>query len=107
MSNNNFSVDTSSSILALLSRFGSRQLPTIANFKSLVISIAKHDFMVKPLGALYAISSSIPVERKPFLESMPLDSLWQVHLQSTPTAASILDTIVDPPFTECSTRSNF
>jgi len=52
MSNNNFSVDTSLSTLALLSQFGARQLPTTANLKSLVISIQKHEFRVKLLGAL-------------------------------------------------------
>lgn len=85
-----FSQKVSSSVLSLLSSFGCRMVPSPANLKTLVTSVARHEFVVKPLGALYAMNGGIPVEHKAFWEKLTVKSLLHVYLQCTPTAASVL-----------------
>jgi len=53
------------------------------------------------------MNSSIPVEHKLFMDSMPINSLWQVYLSSIPTAASVLDTIVEPPLMNAAQETTF
>lgn len=91
-----FSSKTSSGILSLLSVFGSRQIPTPKSLVPLLTSVARHEFLVKPLGALYAMNSGIPNEHTKFWKEMKVDSLLEVYLKCTPTAASVLKVIKEP-----------
>ena len=102
-----FSQETGSGILSLLSCFGSRQVPSQANLKTLVDSVARHEFLVKRLGALYAMNGGIPIEHKSFWNSMTVDSLMQVYLRSTPTAASVLKIITEPTLSNAAQATAF
>ena len=47
-------------LIDILSRLGCREIPSPSNIKRLVVSIARHIFISKPLGALYALNSGVP-----------------------------------------------
>ena len=72
-------------LFSLFSCFNSREVPSPANLKTLINSAARHEFLVKTLGTLYATNRSVPAEHKHFCQSMTVDSLTQVHEQCTPT----------------------
>ena len=56
----------SESLLALLSRLGCRQMPSPKNLRRVVVEVAKHEFMGKPLRVLYAMNSGVPMQHKDF-----------------------------------------
>lgn len=59
-------------------------------------SVAKHEFLVKPLGAIYAMNRGIPVQHASFWKDFEIDSFMQVYLQSSATASSVLKIIKEP-----------
>lgn len=91
-----FSPKTASSLLSLLSVFGSRKVPSPQNLMALVTNVARQEFLLKPLGALYAMNKGIPIEHQSFWESVTVDEFLKVYIASTPTAASILNVISEP-----------
>ena len=58
--------DLQSKLIYIFSRFGCRQIPTPENIHQLIIGVARHEFLVKPLGALYALNSGVPDEHRDF-----------------------------------------
>ena len=44
----------------LLSRFGCHELPESRNVVNLIIQIARHEFAVKPVGAILSMHSGVP-----------------------------------------------
>ena len=58
-------------LLAILSRLGCTQVPTPLNIRQLLIDAAKHQFKIKPLGALCSMYSGVPCSTVPaFLEAI-------------------------------------
>ena len=93
-----FSPDLHSRVLALLACFNSRKIASPANLKSIVTNIARHEFLIKPLGAIYQIHAGIPVQHRSFWVDMKLKSLQQVYLHATATTSSVLEVIKEPHF---------
>ena len=52
--------DLQGQLIEILSRFGCRQIPTPNNIQQLINGMARHEFLVKPLRALYALHSGVP-----------------------------------------------
>ncbi len=92
-----FSPEVHSRVLSLLAGFNSRKVPSPENLKFIVTSIARHEFLVKPLGAIYAIKGGIPVQHRRFWEDLKIDSFLQVYLRATATASRVLGIIKEPP----------
>ncbi len=47
-------------LVDILSRLGCRQLSTPRNVQQLIFGVARHELLVKPLGALYALREGVP-----------------------------------------------
>ena len=78
-----------------------------SKFEDLDASVACHEFLVKPLGALYAMNRGIPIEHKPFWNSMTVDSPMQGYLRSILTAASVLKIITEPTMSNAAQATTF
>ena len=88
-----FSATLAYKLTSILSRFGCRQNPTPVNINCLVSEVAHHEFMVKPLGAVYAINSGIPTQHKPFWKKISVGQLYSLY-KDTPT--KVLEMLVEP-----------
>ena len=80
----------------LLSRFGCRQIPTPNNIQQLIIDVARHEFLVKPLGALYALHSGVPQVHQGFWSQFSLQELFALYATLNATPAIVLDRIEEP-----------
>lgn len=85
------SSDIQSTLITLLGSSGCRQIPFPETLKSLVTKVAKHEFLVKTLGAIHAIFRGIPNE---YSGKMLLWTTCCVYFSSSATAC---DVIKEPP----------
>lgn len=88
--------DLTDRLIDIFSRFGCRDLPTPQNIVHLIRSIAKHEFLVKPLGALYALHSGIPEVHKGFWSQFTVESLYDIYLGLNATPSAVLAKIEEP-----------
>lgn len=55
-----FSSQMVTKLISILSRLGCTEIPNPANIKMLIVNIAKHQLIAKPLGALFTLRSGVP-----------------------------------------------
>ena len=74
-----------SALTSLLSQYNCRQIPNPSNLKSLLVEIARYEFLIKPLGALHALHSGVAVHLE-FWNSLSVKDLYSVYnsLKATP-----------------------
>ena len=56
----NFTIELASQLVGILSQFGCCKVPRPSNLQQLIVELAKHEFITKPLGALQALRNGIP-----------------------------------------------
>ena len=78
-------------LIDILSRFGCRESPTPQNLRRLLKTIARHEFLVKPLAGLYALHSGVPEVHKGFWSMFTVQQLLQLYLELNATSAAVLD----------------
>ena len=83
-------------LLCLLSRFGCRQVPTHHNLQRLVVEVAKHEFMTRPLIALYGLQSGVPVPHHPFWQQFSVDDLYAIYKELIAVPADVIHNIEVP-----------
>lgn len=93
-----FSQELLSSLTELLSLHGCRQIPCPSDISSIITAIAKHEFLVKPLGALLAMNRGIPDEHRAFWTETSVGHLFDVFVASNATVSSVLKAIKEPSF---------
>ena len=92
---NVFSCQTQTQLINTLSRLGCTEVPSPANIKQLVLRVAKHLFLGKPLGALYALNSGVPIPYHSFWQNFPIDKLFHLYKVLNATTSAILEEPVD------------
>lgn len=85
-----------SSLLSLVGAYGCRKIPTPVNLSSLITTIAKHEFLVKPVGAILAMHNGIPQEHRAFWAKTSIKLLLNVYNASNATASAVLNIIREP-----------
>ena len=70
-----FSCQTQTQLINILSRLGCMEVPSSSNIKQLVLRVARHLFLGKPLGALYALDSGVPIPYQSLWEQFSIDTL--------------------------------
>ena len=80
----------------LLSRFGCRELPKPDNLKRLVIEIARHEFTVKAVGAIFAMHTGIPHQHQPFWKEKSIEELYSLYKSLDATPARVMEMIAEP-----------
>jgi hypothetical protein len=88
--------DTETSVIDILSRYGCTEMPTGSNLKRLVISVAKHIFIGKPLGLLYKLRSGVPLPYNAFWEKYSVETFYELYKALNATIESVLSVIVEP-----------
>ena len=71
-----FSSEQMKKLIDILSRMECREMPNPGNLKQLIVQVAKHEFVTKPLGALYAFYSGVPVTHHPFWNGISVGELY-------------------------------
>ena len=90
-----FPCDLSENLLSLLTRLGCREMPSRQNFQRLVVEVAKHEFMDKPLQVLYAMNSGVTAH-KAFWKNLSVDDLFALYKQLMATPANVIRMIKEP-----------
>lgn len=88
-----FTVEVRSAIIAILSRFDCRDMPTPSNLADLIVKVAKYEFCCKPLGVIAMIHSGIPQEHKAFWTELGIDGISRLYSELTVSAEKILKII--------------
>ena len=71
-------------------------MPSPSNIKQLVLRVARHQFLGKPLGALYALNSGVPIPHHSFWELFSIDTLFRLYKVLNATTSAVLGLIEDP-----------
>lgn len=77
-------------IVALFSRFNSRQLPTPATFKQMVINVARYEFISKPAAAVMLLHKGIPKEHQPLWTGMGVNGLYALYKAQSVSTEMVL-----------------
>lgn len=91
-------------ILAVLSRFGCREIPTCYNIRDVITKVARYEFVIKPLAAITQIHSGIPVIHAPFWQEQSVEDMKQLFLALTATPAKVVGTFVSEADNACNER---
>lgn len=95
----NFPNDQKSKVIGILSRYECSDIPTPFNLKALLISVAKFQFLVKPLGLLYAMRSGIPKIYIGFWEGYTIEEMFNFYRLLNATPSSVINLIQEPELT--------
>ena len=83
-------------LIDLLSRLGCREIPSPSNINRLVVSIARHIFLGKPLGALYALNSGVPKPYHAFFQQLCIEKMFDLYKALNATPSSVLRLVQEP-----------
>ena len=83
-------------VVSILSRFGSRQVPTLRSLPQQIADAARYEFLLKPSVALKEISSGIPDSHLKFWSTITLKNFHVIHLTSSASAEIVLDQLIEP-----------
>ena len=96
VSKTNFSAPFQNKVLGILSRLGCTEVPKPSNIKELIMKIAKHLFLIKPLGNIMALRSGVPTCYMPYFNKFSVGELLQLYRILNATPHSVL-AILDEP----------
>ncbi len=85
-------------VIDVLSRFGCTDIPTPSNIRKLIIDLARHHLLGRPLGVLYTLHSGIPTVYHGFLNKFSVIELFELYKVLNATPSSVLE-VVDEPVT--------
>ncbi len=82
----------------MLSRLGCREIPSPQNLRRLVVEVAMHEFIAKPLRVLYVMNSSVPAPQIDFWKGFSVDELYEFYkeLTATPAKFNVIRMIKEP-----------
>ena len=82
------------SLISILNQFCCQHRPTPQNIRSLIVQIARHEFLTKPLAALNSLHSGVPVCHAGFWNSFSVDRLFRLHRASRGSPQHVIDKLV-------------
>ena len=91
-----FSCQTQSQLISVLSRLGCTEVPSPSNVKQLILRVARHLFIGKPMGALYALNSGVPIPYHCFMEQLSIDTLFRLYKALNATTSAVLSLLEEP-----------
>ena len=83
-------------LVAIISRFGGRELPNPSNLKEILVQLAKYQFLIKPLPATMAINSGIPDTEQPFWQSKTLADIYILYISMSATSEKVIAIVEEP-----------
>lgn len=97
-----FSSGVQAKLISLLSRFGSREVPTPTTLK-----LCKYEFLVKPMAALSMIKGGIPLAHRPFWNRFSIDEFHALYKTLTASPSKVLDMLIEPDMANSSQERVF
>ena len=91
-----YSCDLQGRLVAIVSRFGGRELPTPKSLKETILQLAKYQFQTTPLPAIMAINSSIPEFHRRFWDSKTLADIYLLYYSMVAIPAKVIEIIQEP-----------
>ena len=91
-----FSTSHQIALSAILSRFGTRQLPTAEHFRDQLACAARYEYIIKPSAALDAISRGIPASHRPFWCGLSVETLYSIYSSLTASPEKVLSLMYEP-----------
>ena len=79
-SNVSFCDDTVANLVSIFSQFCCRQRPTPQNLRGLIVQMAQHEFVTKPLGALHGLHSGVPIKHLDFWNGFSIERLFALAI---------------------------
>ena len=95
------------SLISILNPFGCKHRPTPQNIQSLVVQIARHEFLTKPLAALNSLHSGVPVCHAGFWNSFSVNRLFRLHHASRGSPQHVIDKLVEPLYMDSNQQQVF
>ena len=86
-----FTSKTRSGLIAMLSRFGVREIPTAQNFKASLLQIATCEFILKPSAAISMINSGIPSQHLSFWKNIGVQGLFSLYKAKSVSSEKVLE----------------
>ena len=83
-------LEIKSEVIAVLSRFGCRQVPTIATLPNILLDVARYEFCVKPAAAISIVYNGIPEEHKQFWKDLGTEGICKLYHSLTTTPEKVL-----------------
>ena len=91
-----FSSGVQEKLVALLCRFGCRELPTPNKLRQQVIRVSRFEFVVKPMAAVAKIKEGIPPSHCPFWRSLSIDNFHSIYKALAASPAKVLSMLEEP-----------
>lgn len=102
-----FSSGVQAKLISLLSRFGSREVPTPTTLRDQVVQVARYEFLVKPMAALSMIKGGIPLAHRPFWNRFSIDEFHALYKTLTASPSKVLDMLIEPDMANSSQERVF
>lgn len=99
-----YSQSMKSKIISVLSRFGCREVPTCDNIYSVIVKVARYEFLVKPLAAISQIHSGIPAVHVPFWHKQSVISMRRLYYTLTATPERVVEILESGASNPCEER---
>ena len=91
-----FSPVMQSQLIDMLSRLGCTEVPNPVNIKRLVLNIARHQLLNKPLGLLFTFRSGVPIPHQSFWKQLSMEKLFQLYKALNASSSSVLKMVEEP-----------
>ena len=91
-----FTKDMVFQLIGILDQVGCRQTPQPSNLKQLIVQLAQHEFITKPLGAVQALHSGIPSSHHEFWKRLPIERLFVLYNALSATPKLVLEKLIEP-----------
>ena len=93
-----FSSHITNRLIDLLSRYGSREVPTPATLRTQLLQVSRFEFVTKPVSAHILIASGISHKEKSFWNSISIKELRSVYKCLSGTPEHVLELLEEPLF---------
>ena len=91
-----FGSDQRGRLAAILSRFGSRQLPAPNRLRQQIIQASRFEYLMKPGPALQTIRSGIPASNLPFWEHFTVKDFHSLYVALSASPEKVLELLDEP-----------
>lgn len=100
-----FSSTMLTKLINMLSRLGCTEIPSPSTLKRIMLSVARHQLISKPLGALFTMRSGVPITYHSFLKEFSIEELFRLYKCLNASPAKVLQLVEEPEFMNQSEES--
>jgi hypothetical protein len=93
-----FSTDVRTSIINIISRFDSREVPTPNNLRHILSSLSEHHFKSLPYAAISTMNGAIPDLHKPFWQNIGAEQFYDLVNSVVASPSKVLQVLSEPIF---------